>query len=419
MANLFGLTRRNPLIVEQPQPAWLRHQVAGHTRRVLDTGQERTQDLVTTAQQLVTTVWQYPVKLRIQDVIRSWGRHTLLRCRVKDGPDDAADFLIVKAVNQDGQLVTDERAGLELLAELPDVRDLVPQLYAADTEDTMLVLADLGNGPSLGQLLQARAGWAQDGLLESMRGLAAVHASTRGRQERYAQLQAHGGTVTRVGRPTGRPFSYPELTEALARALGLIGIDDGDLPTTELQEAATRMSPPADMECLTFHDQCPSNRIMVDNRLRFIDLEQVAFSHPFLDAAYPLLGYLTCMDGLRLPDDLRQRMLAAYRTGLDHGYPELVEDGEFGLEITSACALKLLWHLSHLAEALDRDRVVGHFLVRRRQRLLAVLDAFIDAASTFDQLPRTREVSQQLLTRLTALWQESVEPLPLYPIFRQ
>lgn len=124
------------------------------------------------------------------------------------------------------------------------------------------------------------------------------------------------------------------------------------------------------------------------------------------------------MDGLRLPDGLRQRMLAAYRTGLEHGYPELVDDGRFGLEITSACALKLLWHLSHLAEALERDRVVGHFLIRRRQRLLAVLDGFMAASNTFDQLPQIRKACQQLRSRLAATWRGSVEQLPLFPIFR-
>jgi hypothetical protein len=30
--------------------------------------------------------------------------------------------------------------------------------------------------------------------------------------------------------------------------------------------------------------------MMVGDRLRFVDLELVAFGHPFLDAAYPLLG---------------------------------------------------------------------------------------------------------------------------------
>jgi hypothetical protein len=379
---------------------------------VPDPEDRRTQNLVLAAQQLLATAWQYPVRLRLQDVIRTWGRHTVLRCRVKDAPRHTADFLIVKAVNQADGLVTNERAGLELLAELPALRNLVPRLYAADANDTMLVLADLGNGPSLGQLLQARAGWAQEGLLESMRGLATIHTGTRGRKARYAQLQAR-----KLPAPAAHPFGHPELTAVFGEALGLVGMDQDAVPAVELRELVTRMSPPSDMECLTFYDQCPSNRIMANDRLRFIDLEQVAFGHPFLDAAYPLLGYLLCTDGLRLPDSLRRRMLAAYRTELAHGYPELVEDGRFELEITSACALKLLWHLSHLAEALDRDRVVGHFLIMRRQRLLAVLDAFIAAAVSFGQLPHIRGVCQQLRARLASRWQDTVEPLPLFPVF--
>jgi hypothetical protein len=182
-----------------------------HTRSVLDAEQGPTQELVVAAQRLLATAWQYPVRLRIHDVIRTWGRHTVLRYRVKDGPGDAAAFVIVKAVNRAGQVVTDERAGLELLAELPAVRDLVPHLYAADAEDTLLVMADLGNGPWLGQLLQAKAGWAQDGLLESMSGLAGVHSSTRGRHARYVQLRGRARTVPAVAKHAGRRRFVPGL----------------------------------------------------------------------------------------------------------------------------------------------------------------------------------------------------------------
>lgn len=370
------------------------------------------------AQQLLAAAWQYPVTLRIQDVIRTWGRHTLLRCRVKQGPTGAADFLIVKAANQPGRPVSSERAGLELLAELPAVRELVPRLHAADAADSLLVLEDIGNGPSLGQLLQARAGWAQEALLASMGGLAAVHTATRGRQERYLQLRARNHAGPPVAELAARRVGFPELTGVLARALHLAGLDQAAVPTAELEQVVDRMSPPDQLRCLTFYDQCPSNRMMVGDRLRFIDLELVAFGHPFLDAAYPLLGHLTCMDGLRLPSQLQHHMLATYRSGLAGGYPELVEPGRFEPEIVSACAVWLLWQLPQLAEAMQRDRVVGHFLIRRRQRLLAILDAFITAAETFHQLLHTRRVCRQLAARLGDMWQDTVAPLPLYPIFQ-
>lgn len=188
------------------------------------------------AQRLLAAAWQYPVTLRIQDVIRTWGRHTLLRCRVKQGPTGAADFLIVKAANQPGRPVSSERAGLELLAELPAVRELVPRLHAADAADSLLVLEDIGNGPSLGQLLQARAGWAQEALLASMGGLAAVHAATRGRQERYLQLRARNHVGPPVAEPAARRVGFPELTGVLARALHLAGLDQAAVPNAELEQ---------------------------------------------------------------------------------------------------------------------------------------------------------------------------------------
>ncbi len=372
--------------------------------------------LVDEAGHLLATQWGDPVRLRIHDVIRSWGRHTLLRCRVKQAPRLSPGFVVVKTVNQPEQQMLPERAGLELLSAIPQTRELIPEMYAA--ANTMLVLEDLGNAPMLSQLLRARAAWAEEGLLESMRGLATVHARTRGRYAEYAHLHAKYGSTIPGNDPTGNPLNVADLSAVLARALAAVGLDPDDIPSDELRYVVERMSPPADLTCLTFYDQCPSNRMMVNGRLRVVDLEMVAFRHPFLDAAYPLLGYLKCMDGLRLPDQLERQLMSTYRAGVADAYPELVDDGRFADEMTSACAVSVLWHLTKTSAAVDSDGVVGHFLIRRRQRLLAVLDAFLATATAYGALPRLTDVCRRLRSRLGDRWEGLVEPLPTFSIWR-
>jgi hypothetical protein len=115
---------------------------------------------------------------------------------------------------------------------------------------------------------------------------------------------------------------------------------------------------------------------MAEGRLRFIDLEYAAFRHPFLDGCYPLIGHLICTDGLHLPDELRQQMVATYRTGIAGAYPELVEMTRFAADMAAAAAMRMVWHLTKLPQSLHRDRVVGHYLIRARQRMVAVLEAF-------------------------------------------
>jgi hypothetical protein len=52
-----------------------------------------------------------------------------------------------------------------------------------------------------------------------------------------------------------------------------------------------------------------------------------------------------------------------------------------------------------------------------RQRLLARLEAFVDVAEEFNQLPGLRGIAARVLHELGKLWPET-DPLPLYPAFR-
>jgi hypothetical protein len=156
---------------------------------------------------------------------------------------------------------------------------------------------------------------------------------------------------------------------------------------------------------------------MVDGMLRFVDLEMVAFRHPFLDGAYPLIGHFRCMDCQRFPDGLAAAMLHAYRSALVPAYPELTtDDDRFEAELVSACAVWLVLMLRGLPDALARDRVVGFQLARSRQRLLAVLGAFIAASGPSGRLPRLAGTCRRIRELLAGRWVDT-EPLPYFPVF--
>jgi hypothetical protein len=110
-------------------------------------------------------------------------------------------------------------------------------------------------------------------------------------------------------------------------------------------------------------------------------------------------------------------MLDAYRTALAAAYPEFTAGDQFGTEMTSACAVWLVSLLRTLPDAVARDRVVGFDLAKNRQRLLAVLGAFIEAASAFGQKPRLTQLCEQIRELVTARWADTVEPLPYFSIF--
>jgi hypothetical protein len=109
-------------------------------------------------------------------------------------------------------------------------------------------------------------------------------------------------------------------------------------------------------------------------------------------------------------------METVYRAELVKGCSQAQEDRIFERALVEACGFWLLNTLSrHLDRALEADHTWG--IATMRQRLLARLEAFVDVAEEFDQLPGLRGIAGRVLQELGKLWPET-DPLPLYPAFR-
>lgn len=365
---------------------------------------------ITAAAQALQSAWSHPVRLRLGDVIRTWGRHTLLRCEILDGPSSAPRTVVVKQANVRDGAIRNEWASLEYLGALSNVRAPVPTLLAGDPVEELLVLEDIGDAPTLHQLLRSKREWAREALLDSMRSLANVHGSTRERSGDHramrANLSAAGDGKTEID------ATLASLSESLEHAVG--GLDIA-VPSRELEQITQALTA-SSLECFTFDDQCPPNRIVAAGGMRFIDLERGAFRHPFIDGAYPRIGHLRCMDGLRLPDEVQLEMLAVYREELAAFFPDLAESERFEREMTYACGLWLVRLLSALPAALTKDRTVGFFAITSRQRIIASLDAFLAISAAAEHVPALVATSRRILEELGQRWPD-VKSLPRFPAF--
>ncbi len=155
--------------------------------------------------------------------------------------------------------------------------------------------------------------------------------------------------------------------------------------------------------------------MLTNGRLRYVDLEMGRFRHPFVDGAYPIIGHLRCMDGFRLPMGVQEKMLDAYRGALAVHNPELVDDERFATDMVSACAVWLIRLLQPMPRALERDRTVGYFGIRSRQRILASLDAFLGYAPAARVLPALTRMAGRIADHLRDAWAESVA-LPSFSV---
>jgi hypothetical protein len=113
------------------------------------------------------------------------------------------------------------------------------------------------------------------------------------------------------------------------------------------------------------------------------------------------------------------------------GVPEAADDACFHEALVQACAhwalIKLLsmWQI-HLKERLaqgesydSRDDIAPYqaAYARFRQQGIAYLQAFVDTAEEFEQLPTIRAAAQVVVAALLEIW-PAIRPLPYFPAFR-
>jgi hypothetical protein len=105
-----------------------------------------------------------------------------------------------------------------------------------------------------------------------------------------------------------------------------------------------------------------------------------------------------------------------YRAELAVACPAARDDLAFDAALVRMCGFWLLGTLAwHLERALEEDDTWGIATVR--SRLLARLGAFIETATSSNQLPALRATATALLDHLRRRWPDT-PPLPVYPAFR-
>jgi hypothetical protein len=292
-----------------------------------------------------------------------------------------------------------------------------PRLLAANPDAAVVVMTDLGDAPSLADvLLGESAGAAEAAVLDWARACGRLAVATAGREDELASLRAGLSLGARGGRPETRLLKAFGTLPGRAAAAGLavpsgLGADLDELAAV-LEPCPHRVFSPGDL--------CPDNNLLTRSGFRFIDYEVAGFHCALLDAAYIRMPFSTCWCVFRLPATLAAAAEAAYRSEVTRIHPALAADGVWQPGLRRAMAAwtidVTLW-LFDRARAGDRsmnDEVAAaptaRQLLRYRWRALA------DEMEAAGELPALGELMRRLLAA-TRAW--DVPDLPVYPAFRR
>ncbi|GHF75458.1 hypothetical protein GCM10018790_61640 [Kitasatospora xanthocidica] len=352
---------------------------------------------------------------RLSDPVDLGGsrRTTVLRCRTADGRS-----VVLKAYTGGSDALrgfTAEAAGLALGLAGPEV-------LGVDPEVPLLVLADLGDAPTLADVLlgdDPKA--AEEGLLAWARGLGRLAARSVDRRAELTRLWARYDR----GMPSWDDEPWiPRVVAALPGRLEAAGVTAPPGLADELARIGTAGG--EEYPAFSPGDTCPDNNLLTPDGLRLIDFEAASFQSVFLTAAYCRMPFSTCWCVFALPAGLARRIEEAYRAEVVPVYPALAEDAVWEAGIREAV---VVWTVSATASLLPRTVEDGPMhrtrrpvatrrqVLRHRWETAAALEGFAASPGlpAFAASPAFTETMRRLLRDVAGGWR--VDPLPGYPCF--
>ena len=333
------------------------------------------------AEALLTEAWGARTSVRAAEPI--WDRTHVVRLHL--GPDRSV--VMKKRAEEDSFGV--ELAALEYLTEMPE--PVAPRLLGADPDAGILLMEDLGPGPSLADsLLTGDRPRVRADLVCYAEALGSMHAWSMGRPR-----------DPRLGTPPwpGAVASSKDAFLGAAASLGLAAAAAG----TEIDQLSLILDETG-YHGLVHGDACPDNVRFLDGRCRIFDFEHSGWGAVALDAAYLLAPFPSCWCFGRLPASVAAPAMSAYRgrleaAGIDTG-------PAWDVAMTAALGAWIIAWGDAIAKVLDEDAEWG--TTTMRPRLLTWLHSFTSAAGRSGVLPGLRVLASDLHEGLSARWPQAV-----------
>ncbi|MGH9170791.1 MAG: phosphotransferase [Acidimicrobiales bacterium] len=312
-----------------------------------------------------------------------------------------------------------ELAALQFLATFHP--PIAPAVLSSDVEARVIALEDLGESPSLSDiLLWSDAGTAATAMVDFARLIGRLHRESSGRVEEYYAIRQGLGPVDRqrdryfIRRRDVRGCLADVIGESMRHGLPAPGGRVSD----EFEEILAFLAEPGDCLAFTTGDPCPDNVVVREGVAQLVDYEVAAFRHALLDAAYFVLPLPNCWCWRRFPEPVLDGMLAAYRAEISPVMPSVSEDASFDAGLSRCSAAWLVFHLaSRLPFVVESNRSFDLF--NERERLITMLRNFARLPATPAVTPYVGEWLGRLGERFEAMWPSEAATVQLYPAFQR
>ncbi|MFJ3221521.1 hypothetical protein ACIPLC_37110 [Kitasatospora sp. NPDC086801] len=286
-----------------------------------------------------------------------------------------------------------------------------PEVMGVDPKVPLLVMADLGDSPTLADvLLGGDSKAAEEGLVAWARELGRLAAKSAHRRVEFGQLWARYGAGMTAW--DDEPWIARDVA-ALPAVLDAAGVAVAAGLGEELARIGTAGG--EEYPAFTPGDICPDNNLLTPRGLRLLDFEAACYQSVFLTAAYCRMPFSTCWCVFTLPAGITRKVEEAYRAEVVAVYPALAEDAVWQAGMRQAVAV---WTVNATVRLLPRAVQDGP--MHRTRRPVAtrrqVLRHRWHVASALEEFPAFAQTMRHLLRKAAREW--DVAPLPRYPAFR-
>ena len=319
---------------------------------------------------------------------------------------DGRSLIVKQYVGGDGDGWARERAALSIL---PDDAP-APKLVATSALPPIVVMTDIGGGPSVAKALlgrdptvaaEAMASWATS--------LATLHRQTRGSRGAF-----RGALNARFPESTVLE-QMEDAAEETGRHCAALGVDLPGEAVAELVGLADRLNEDGPA-ALTPADACPDNNVRTpDGGLVLIDFEGSQWRHVAWDVAYLAVPWPTCWCAWRLPEEAVDDAIRTYRSAAGGTW---AQSPAFHTDVAAAVVgwtyVSVSWFL---ARALADDAALTATPDKPSPPRRATILHRLDVARRADAgTPALAGLADRLHRALTDRWGEC--PLPSAPAFR-
>jgi hypothetical protein len=347
------------------------------------------------AQTRLGTDWTPVVRITLDQAVGDIGQTLVVKRRPLENPSG----------RDSSRNLSNEPAALRLLTELP--ARISPAVIAFDDKSGLLLMTDLGNGPTVEAVLHSRdAATAYSALLGLGRATGALHGATIGRAGAWG-----------IAEDRQRMFHLGiDCWDALCAAVAASDFPKPDHAANDFGLVLNALREPEPVLALTHSDLTPSNGVLTGNGVALVDFEDAAFRHFGLDAALLRFPFPQYRHWATLPRSVGDAMLGAYRDELKHAWAGASDDRQFATVLAVGCAAVVVIRTLRLERVADPSQP-PQLARRRRIQLVHTVDTFVESAHRAGVFTELAAWFSELAWAMRDRWSEAKQPPPIYHAF--